>query len=227
MDFIMWLQRRLNAHGANLTVDGDWGRRSIRALRTFQETRGLPPTGTATQATVQLLKDDAEPAAPTLADQMPPWLAEMHRRSGLHEVRDNAALSSFLKIGRYLGNPANLPWCGDAVESCIAKTLPNEALPANPFFAQSWATFGHDAKGPLVGSIGVIRWSATAGHVGFVARVSGSTVYLLGGNQSNAINITGFARSRFIAFRWPVSYPVVKCPPLTDVAPKAGAAETR
>ena len=46
------------------------------------------------------------------------------------------------------------------------------------------------------------------GHVGIVAGVSGSKVNLLGGNQSNAINIRSFPRAKFIAFRWPKTFPV-------------------
>ena len=99
---------------------------------------------------------------------MPPWLLEMNRRMGLHEGRDNRALSAWLRIGRFLGDPAKLPWCGDAVETAIVKTLPDEPVPSNPFWAQAWKAFGIDAGGPIVGSIGVIRWSAKAGHVGIV-----------------------------------------------------------
>lgn len=217
MDFIEWLQSRLTAHGYPVEVDGDWGRTSIEALKAFQKSRNMTMSGVADNPTVAALR--LQPGAPTKAESppaqtMPPWMAEMHRKMGLHEVRDNAALTAWLKIGQFLGNPAALPWCGDAIESCIAKTLPSEPLPANPFFAQSWAKFGTDTIVPIVGSIGVIRWSPTSGHVGIVAGISGSTVYLLGGNQANAINVSGFPRSKFIAFRWPKTFPRKAYPPL-------------
>lgn len=221
MTFEQWLQGRLTAHGYPVDPDGDWGRTSIEALKAFQRSRNLTANGIADTPSVAALR--LEPGAPTKADSpppqlMPPWMAEMHRKMGLHEVRDNAALTAWLKIGQFLGNPAQLPWCGDAVESVIAKTLPSEPLPSNPFFAQSWASFGQDVKVPKVGSIGVIRWSPTSGHVGIVAGIDGNTVYLLGGNQSNAINVSGFPRSKFIAFRWPRTYPVKSYPPLKGKA---------
>jgi hypothetical protein len=75
-----------------------------------------------------------------------------------------------------------------------------------------------DVKVPKVGSIGVIRWSGSSGHVGIVAGIDGGTVYLLGGNQSNAINVSGFPRAKFIAFRWPKTYPVKAYPPLKGKA---------
>lgn len=226
MTFEKWLQTRLNVHGARLVVDGDWGRNSIAALKAFQAKRRLSVSGVADKATVDALRlappQSNATISPPPAEVMPPWMAEMHRRSGLHEVRDNAALIDWLKIGRYLGNPKTLPWCGDAVESAIAKVLPEEPLPSNPFWAQAWKNFGRDVSEPIVGSIGVIRWSASAGHVGIVAGVSGSTVNLLGGNQSNAINVTGFARSKFIAFRWPSTYAVKAYPALKGTALASG-----
>lgn len=223
MTFEQWLQSRLTAHGLPVPVDGDWGRSSIDALKTFQQRQGLPVTGVADRASISALRIDPDAPEPSQmvsapAELMPPWMAEMHRRMGLHEVRDKARLIDFLKIGKFLGDPSALPWCGDAVESCIAKTLPAEPLPANPFWAQGWATFGINAQSPLVGSIGVIRWSAKSGHVGFVAGVEGSKVVLLGGNQSNTINLASFPRDKFIAFRWPKTFPVKAYPPLRGKA---------
>lgn len=206
--FEKWVQERLILSGANIRADGDWGKASIQALEKFQADNNLPVTGITDSATTQKLKEVAGTNSATPVEKMPPWMAEMNRRMGLHEVRDNAKLVDWLKIGRYLGNPKDLPWCGDAVETCFAKTLPNEPLPTNPFFAQNWAKFGRPVGKPIVGAVGVIRWSANSGHVGFVAGTSGNIVYMLGGNQSNSINITGFNRNKFMAFTWPRTYPI-------------------
>lgn len=234
MKFEEWLQRRLIAHGAQINADGDWGRNSILALRAFQGAQGLPQTGVADKVTVDALRQEpglapSSPPPPLGAvERMPPWMAEMNRRAGLNEVRDNAALSDWLRSwGRFLGNPKDLPWCGDAVETCVAKTLPDEPLPSNPFFAQAWAKFGKDVGSPIVGAIGVIRWTPSSGHVGIVAGVSGDRVNLLGGNQSNAINVSSFPRSKFIAFRWPSTFPVRQYPALKGSAPAADLWSTR
>lgn len=234
MKFEEWLQQRLVAHGADIDIDGDWGRSSIQALENFQRSKGLPVTGIADKASVGALRANPSGGAPAPApaviagSSMPPWMAEMHRKMSLHEVRDNAVLSEWMRsLGRYLGNPKDLPWCGDAVESCIAKTLPREPLPSNPFFAQAWAKFGVDAGGPIVGAIGVIRWTPSSGHVGFVAGIDGDRINLLGGNQSNAINISSFPRAKFIAFRWPSTFPIQYYPALKGSAVKADFASTR
>lgn len=224
MEFEKWAQMRLTAHGYAVPTDGDWGRVSIEGLKLFQKAQGLSVTGVVDKATENALKRPPGAHGQTTtvseppAEKMPPWMAEMHRRMGLHEVRDKSKLIEFLKIGKFLGDPSRLPWCGDMVESCIAKVLPAEPLPANPFFAQAWKTFGIDAKAPLVGAVGVIKWSASSGHVGFVAGVEGGKVVLLGGNQSNAITLASFPREKFIAFRWPKTFPIKAYPALRGKA---------
>lgn len=220
MSFYEWLQHRLNVHEHRIRVDGIIGGETRGALIAFQQARGLSPSGVADNPTVEALRKvpstSAYSSEAVPVETMPPWMAELHRRKGLHEVRDNKKLSDWLRIGRFLGDPAKLPWCGDAVETAMVKTLPAEPVPNNPFWAQAWEGFGIDAGGPKVGAVGVIRWNANAGHVGFVADYDASRrrVSLLGGNQSDMINLTWYALDRFIAFRWPKSYPLRTYPPL-------------
>lgn len=223
MTFTMWLQSRLVAHGYNVRVDGSNGGETKAALIAFQGAAGLKITAVADDATVAALrlnpKQPGTAPVPAPLEAMPPWMAEMRRRAGLHEVRDNAKLMEWLKIGKYLGNPKELPWCGDAVETCFAKELPLEPLPSNPFWAQGWVKFDKPLADAHVGAVGVIRWSASAGHVGIVAAATATQVCLLGGNQSNAITLAWFPRSKFIGFRWPTTFPFKAYPPL-----KGGAA---
>lgn len=223
MTFVEWLQSRLVAHGYKIRVDGSNGGETKAALLSFQRAAGLKQTAAADPDTVAALRmNPKQPSAlpaPAPDEPMPPWMAEMHRRMGLHEGRNNASLIEWLKIGKYLGDPKELPWCGDAVETCFAKELPLEPLPANPFWAQGWIKFGKGLADPHVGAVGVIRWSASAGHVGIVAAAKAAQVCLLGGNQSNAITLAWFPRSKFIGFRWPTTFPFKVYPSL-----KGGAA---
>ena len=231
MSFTAWVQKRLNHHGAKLSVDGAWGPLTKRALIAFQGRKKIPRTGTANTKTVKALRSSAknspaEAPIPTPAQRMPVWMEEMARRSGLHEVRNNKTLSNWLRSGSYLGNPANLPWCGDAVETCFARTLTDEPLPSNPFWARNWATFGKKLTAPAVGAVGVIGWKK-GGHVGFVTNWNNTHVWLLGGNQQNAINIRRFPRKVFIAFTWPKTVPVETYPRIKGSAIDAGFSGTR
>lgn len=205
-------------------IDGAMGPRTRAAIKQFQADQNITVDGVVGPETIGRLRPGPAHHAP-VAD-MPPWMAEMYRRKGLHEKRDNLTLTEWLKRGLYLGNPARLPWCGDATETCFAVTMPDEPLPSNPFWAQAWASFGR-AVDPIVGAIGVIRWSPRTGHVGIVARVSKDRIWLLGGNQSDGITVAPFPRSKFIAFRWPSSFPVTRYAELTASGRALGEGSTR
>jgi len=219
------VQTRLKALGYDPgPIDGAMGPKTREAVRQFQRARSLVVDGVVGPRTIAELRPGPAHHAP-VAD-MPPWMAEMYRRRGLHEKRDNLTLSEWLKRGLYLGNPARLPWCGDATETCFAVTMPDEPLPANPFWAQSWKDFGREVD-PIVGAVGVIRWSPKTGHVGIISRVTEAHIWMLGGNQSDAITNARFPRSKFIAFRWPASFPVTKYAELTMDGRPLGEGATR
>ena len=139
----------------------------------------------------------------------PPWITEGMKTLGWHEVNDKAKLAAWLKSGgKALGDPAKLPWCGDWAETTVAKTLPNEKLPENPFFAQNWATFGVPTP-PVRWCFGVIRWSPSSGHVCNILGQHGANYVVLGGNQRDRVSIAEFPKSAFIAFRMPATYPAL------------------
>jgi uncharacterized protein (TIGR02594 family) len=135
-----------------------------------------------------------------------PWIVEGKKVFGLHEIKDNAALRAWLKSdGKTLGDPKALPWCGDYVETCIAKTLPKEAFPGalgeNRYWARNWALFGKEVK-PCYGAVGVFVRDG-GGHVGFLVGEDATDWYVLGGNQGNTVSIVRIAKARMIAARWP------------------------
>lgn len=141
-----------------------------------------------------------------------PWMDEIDKVFGYHETRDNKVLTKWLRSdGHALGDPAKLPWCGDAVETAVRLSLPDEAFPAklkaNPYWARNWAQFGQPA--PLVYGAVVSFVRGKGGHVGFLVGVSadGKLLRVRGGNQSNMINDTWIAADRLLASRWPSSFP--------------------
>lgn len=234
MSFILWVQQRLLAHGYNPgIVDGQWGRNTRNALVAFQQAKRLPATGVANDATVALLREGVAgtatggPAAPAQDryDQFP-WIDLAVSKKGLHEGRDNSALRKFLKSdGKTLGDPAALPWCGDFVETCIALTLPDEALPTNPYLARNWLKFGRTVD-PCFGSVLVFSSSRgpTSGHVAFYYSEDDSNFHVIGGNQSNKISVAAFAKTKFLGARMPLTggpYPRLK---VTDDGSEFGSA---
>jgi len=67
------LQRLLDAHGANLAVDGDFGPATENALLAFQRSVGLTPDGIAGPLTFKAL-EGAPAAAPADPNSDSPWL---------------------------------------------------------------------------------------------------------------------------------------------------------
>lgn len=145
----------------------------------------------------------------------PPWITETQKVFGLHEVRDKARLSAWLKSdGKTLGSPDKLPWCGDLVDTAIARALPAEPRPAalgeNPYWALNWGLLGV--------SCSPCRWAIvtfkrpSGGHVGFLMGEDATHYLVRGGNQGNTVSDTWIAKSRARAIRWPSTYPNPRVP---------------
>lgn len=103
-----------------------------------------------------------------------------------------------------------VPWCSSFVCWVLAQVkLPHTSSGAG----RSWMRRGPTialAK-PRVGCIVPLWREALAsykGHVGFLVREDENNVWLLGGNQGNAVTIKPFPKRRVLGFRWPTSAPL-------------------
>ena len=188
-------------------ADGRWTRATARALGAFQSAQHLPITRAADRLTLEALFAGARPPRPRGSSSVAlPWLDEARRKKGLHEKRDNGLLRRWLRSdGKTLGDPAKLPWCGDFVETAIALTLPDEDLPANPYGARNWLSFGSTVPAQM-GAV-LVFWrgsrSGWKGHVGFYVGEDVTHYHVLGGNQSNAVTIARINKDRLLGARWP------------------------
>lgn len=189
-------------------VDGIAGPLTHAAIVAFKRNAGLrarPYVGPITLA--KLLPNSVK-------DELP-WINEINKVLGLHEVRDNKVLTEWLKSdGHALGDPAKLPWCGDAAETAIRRALPEEIFPPalddNPYWARNWAQFGRPCDLVYGAAVSFVR-PGGGGHIGFLVGISadGKLLRVRGGNQSNALNDTWIAASRLLASRWPNSFSVM------------------
>lgn len=192
-------------------IDGVTGAKTRAAVKAFQKAAGIPYDGIAGPKTWEALARMLGKPAP-VKPPPPLWYEELLRRKGLHEVRDRSALMAWLRSdGKTLGDPARLPWCGDAIQTCLALTLPDETQPVNPYLARNWLKFGVELKTPALGCI-VVFWrgskAGTSGHVGLYAGEDAQGyLHVLGGNQSDAITIARLDKTRLLGMRWPATYP--------------------
>lgn len=190
-------------------IDGEMGPRTRSAIIAFKRSRGLLPRDYVGPITWAALFEE-RPAPKVKRDDLP-WMAEARAVLGRHEVTDNGWLRRWLgSDGHALGDPATLPWCGDFVETSIRLALPEEPIPANPYWALNWRKFGKPTK-PTYGAVASVSRDG-GGHVAFLVGQDRTRFYCLGGNQSNRVSIVPMDKARFPAdaFRWPATYPVQK-----------------
>lgn len=139
---------------------------------------------------------------------MTAWMKEARSLIGLREIvgpRHNGVIvGMWRRLGGYNFNDDETPWCGAFVAHCID----HAGLPFPKLYprAKSWASWGRGIP-PAVGAV-VVFQRPGGGHVGFLVGESPTNYYVLGGNQSNMVNITPIAKNRAIAIRWPLGVPL-------------------
>lgn len=140
-----------------------------------------------------------------------PWMVTAKAELGESEVRGSRAnprILEYFKASRFWGTDdsggANA-WCASFV-SWIMKQH-GYTPPSNAFRAKAWKDFGRVIEQPIYGAIG-IKSRSGGGHVAFVIGESedGTHLYMLGGNQSDEVNITRYPRNVWTTFVVPEDY---------------------
>lgn len=124
-------------------------------------------------------------------------------------TKDNPVILSWAKeIGGKVANiykADEIPWCG-LFMAVVAKRA-NKKLPIDPLWALNWGTFGKHIDTPMLGDVLVfVRKTAagtTAGHVGLYVGEDATCYHVLGGNQSDAVNIQRKEKKRLYTSRRP------------------------
>ncbi|MGK4751709.1 TIGR02594 family protein [Salmonella enterica] len=148
----------------------------------------------------------------------PRWLVEARKYIGQTEIKGpqhNPLILQFWKdIKRGGIRDDETPWCsaflGAMFERVGIKSTRFES-------AKSYLNWGMPLREPAFGCVVVFRRDG-GGHVGFVVgQKKNGDLMVLGGNQSDAINIRAFPRSRVAGYRWPVNEPIDNRPlPVVD-----------
>lgn len=206
---IVQLQTALKAAGFDPgPVDGAYGPRTRSAVVALQARHGLVQDGIAGPRTQAALAGAPVPAATPLVPAALPWLAEAARLIGTTEIAGpshNRTILDWAKAARISYAEDEVPWCGLFVAHCITATLPAEPIPANPLGARQWMSFGREVA-PQLGAV-MVFWRGSRdgwlGHVSLYWAEDANYFHVLGGNQSNAVNITKLDKSRLLGARWP------------------------
>lgn len=136
----------------------------------------------------------------------PEWLAAAWAEFGVREkpgtANAAAVLEYFAEAGHAQIRSDATPWCA-AFAGAMLKRAGRTA--SGSLMARSYLKWGDAIDQPRLGAIAVLTRgrSASAGHVGFYLGHAGGRVFLLGGNQSDAVTVEAFDRKRVLGYRWP------------------------
>lgn len=139
----------------------------------------------------------------------PAWLTVARSQVGVREIpgaRHNPTIMGWIRaLGRRLGvtvNDDETPWCGTFAAWCMVQA--GLEPPPIAVRASEWGRWGRELLGPRKGCV-LVFTRRGGGHVGFYIGEDRTHYHVLGGNQSNAVNIMRLEKSRLAGggMRWP------------------------
>jgi uncharacterized protein (TIGR02594 family) len=144
----------------------------------------------------------------------PRWLNIAYKYDGLREIpgpRHNATIIGWLTKLRAWWRDDETPWCG----VFCAAVMQEAGLPYPKLYmrAKAWSDYGALLRPDRLAPGAILVFDrAGGGHVGFYVGEDAGHYYVLGGNQSNAVNVMKLGKSRLVASRWPRGEPVIGKP---------------
>lgn len=134
---------------------------------------------------------------------MPGWMIIAQAELGQVEVPgaiNNPRIVAYHASTRGGEAADEVPWCSSF--ACWVLERVGIRTPRSKR-ALDWQSWGVASEG-TPGAVAVLNYGAGRGHVGFVVASGGpGRVWLLGGNQGNAVSVRAFDRARVVAYRMP------------------------
>lgn len=145
---------------------------------------------------------------------MPRILRTAFEKYGTQEIVGPKHNPVILKWAKDLGlskvyTNDEIPWCGLFVAIVVKDADYANQVVKDPLWARNWAKYGTGTKTGALGDILVFGRNG-GGHVGFYVGEDATCFHVLGGNQSNRVNVTRILKTRLIAIRrtkWSVAQP--------------------
>ncbi len=136
----------------------------------------------------------------------PSWYAVARGEIGIKEIPGAGDHPRIVEYHKTTSLPANLQnqdetaWCSSFVNWCVERAGFEGTDSAR---ARSWLNWGARLREPSEGCIVVFSRGSNpaSGHVGFYVGDAGSHIRVLGGNQSNAVTISRYRKSRLLGYR--------------------------
>lgn len=136
------------------------------------------------------------------------WMEEAKAQLGETEIagpKHNPEIVGYFADSKNAGiQNDEVAWCAAFVGAVLERS---GIRSTRSLMARSYQDFGQPVplNAPRYGAIAVFSRTSDPrfGHVGFVTGWTREHLEILGGNQSNAVNISRYPRSRLVALRWP------------------------
>ena len=202
MNRIFTLQYRLNARGHDPgPLDGVWGPRTRAAVEAYRRDPHEPWATTLTRLGIRRPRE----LHPLHLVDAPVWMRHAADMWDVHEDTHREELEDWAgALGMDPAATASQPWCGLFVAHLLEPHL--RELPPSPLAARSWLRLSRRLGRPVAGAV-VVLWRGDPdgwqGHVGLVWCVDGATVWVLGGNQGDAVDLSPYPLRRVLGYRWP------------------------
>ena len=151
----------------------------------------------------------------------PAWLAAAWTEFGVREAPGSADASVVLGYFREAGHGEiahdATPWCAAFVGAMLKRA---GLTGTGSLLARSYLGWGEAIDVGRSGAIVVLKRNGDpgAGHVGLFLGTTNERVFLLGGNQSDAVTVESFAASAVLGYRWPVAASIEPAPVPVAVA---------
>lgn len=124
------------------------------------------------------------------------------KQIGLNERDQNAAIQEYLKNGGQNLDPAVTAWCAAFVDATLRQSGGQGTGKLN---ARSYLDWGQPVDQPQRGDVAVFSRgdpNGWQGHVGFFDGYDADGgIRVLGGNQSDGVNISTYAADQLLGFR--------------------------
>jgi uncharacterized protein (TIGR02594 family) len=138
----------------------------------------------------------------------PSWLSHAWGELGQRERSGAVHNERVLALYRDAGHPevANdeVAWCAAFVGACLKRA---SLAGTGSLLARSYLRWGEALEVWQLGAVAVLERGANTvqGHVGFLVGETQESVVLLGGNQSDAVTVALYPKTRLIGLRWPAN----------------------
>lgn len=136
----------------------------------------------------------------------PPWLQAAWAEFGVREIPGKEDAPEILRYFRDAGDTnvetEATPWCAAFLGAMLKRA---GYAGTGSLLARSYLDWGDRLDDARFGAVAVLSRGddPNAGHVGFLLSDTNGKLYLLGGNQGDAVTVASFDKARLLGLRWP------------------------